>query len=224
MSHELHREAIDREFSGEPLDPQAAAHVETCDECRAYREKLVHVDAVLARGAMGQARQDALEARLFAKLSEAPVPPAAPVPLRSRPGFMIGGLLAAIAAVVLVVLAGPLKEDEFAPRGSKAQSFGVRAFCVDAGKVVAEARENQTLRCGDGQLVQLSYTAASAAELVISMDGDDVVLPKTAVNSGVDVPLSFSTPVGEWLQKPRSLKWRFEVKGAPVEGGLTISR
>jgi hypothetical protein len=105
----------------------------------------------------------------------------------------------------------------------------VRAFCVEGGKVLAEAREGQTLQCGAGQVVQLSYTASAGARLTISLDGDEQVFPQTVggdsrVDPGVDVPLSFSTPVGEWLSKPRTLKWRFsDFEQKPYDGSLTIA-
>jgi anti-sigma factor RsiW len=223
MSHELQRAAIDREFAGEPLDAETAAHVETCAECKAYREKLLHVDAVLAKGALGPGRQDALEARLFAKLGVAPPEAVKPAVPARRPFFALAGLVAAIAAVVLLVQWRAPADDAFTPRGSKDAAFGVRAFCVDDGKVVAEARENGILACGAGEAVQLSYTASRAAELSISFDGDDVVLPKTAVTAGVDVPLSFSTPVGEWLARPRVVKWSFTSGAEQHAGSLTIT-
>lgn len=231
MSHENFRAALDRQFAGEPLDAETAAHVETCVECRDYQAKLMHVDSALAGGGMGQGRQDALEARLFARLGvEAPksdevAPSVAAAPSR-RGWFALAGVL---AAAVLFLVFRPAKDEAFTPRGTKDAAFGVRAFCVEGGKVVGEARGGQTLPCGAGQVLQLSYTASSSARLNISLDGQEAIFPASVegdapVEQGIDVALPFSTPVGEWLSKPRVLKWHFvDGEKKPHDGSLTIT-
>lgn len=227
MSHESCRQALELEFSGEPLSADDAAHLAACEDCQAYREQLAQVDDALAGGGLGPARVDALEARLFARLG-VPAPVEREVVREPGRAFVVmAGLGSLLAAVVLFFVIRPPAEvdDSFSPRGAKAATFGVRAFCVEAGKVVGEAHEGQTVRCGAGQVLQLSYTAAEAGRLSVSLDGVDVVFPRGEdsgrVERGIDVPLPFSTPVGAWLEKPRELRWRFEERA--VSGSLTIA-
>lgn len=229
MTHDEARLAVEREFSaGEPLSAAVAEHVSGCAECRAVRERWQHVDAALAKGGLGQGAQDSLEAKLFARLGvQAPVE-ATPAPTRSFGRWVLGGLVAAAAAVALFFVTRPPVEDEFTPRGQPGEVFGVRAFCVESGRVVAEAREGQTLACGPGRALQVSYSAARQASLSVWLDaeGGDSLFPRegesAVVKPGVDVPLSFSTPVGSWLERPRTLRWRFSGE-KPVEGALTLT-
>ncbi|MBL8911878.1 MAG: hypothetical protein JNM17_14390 [Archangium sp.] len=227
------RAEIDREFAGEAVDGTALArHLATCPACREYRDKLANVDTHLEKGGIGEGRQNALEARLFSRLGvAAPAPAQTPVapPRRSR-APLLGGLVALAAGVLLFVFfPREVKDDGFQPRtGGGDQTFGVRAFCVTGMTVIAEARAGQNLSCPEGHFVQLTYTTPTDGKLSIALDGDEQLTPTVqgiVVDAGIDQPLSFSTPVGEWLSHTRTIKARFVgPDGREVESSLTITR
>ena len=229
MNCEEARTAMDDEFAG--LDPgeRAAllrAHLKTCADCRERHDRLGRVDMVLERGGLSEQRMDALQARILRKTA---LVPALPPPSR-------GGrtMLAAAAALVLVTaIAVPLwrftNDDGFTPRGG-GTSWGVRAFCVTAGQVTAEAKPGETLPCAPGSVVQFTYTAPSDAQLSIALEGTDlrffpVDVERARIDAGIDVSLPLSTPVGEWLTGPRKVMARFtDSSGHPVaESALTIA-
>lgn len=206
----------------EPFDEAAVqAHLATCATCRALWERLARVDAALSAGGLGPAREDAVEAKLLARLGVAPAP-VTPAPRRRWAG------VGALAAVIVAVLVTPrlFEGDGFAPRGGADEAFGVRAFCVAAQRgVIAEARAGQTLRCAEGNVIQFTYTAPRAATLVIELEGTDTRLfpPEGAaapLAAGTDVALSTSTPVGAWLTAPKQVVARF----LDADGGVAGER
>jgi hypothetical protein len=221
---------MDEEFAGDELGERAAQlreHLKTCDACRERYDRLARVEAKLSGGGLSEQKMDALEARIFANLGKSTAPSAAPPPPVQR-GW--GTFLAAAAVVVLVAafaIRGWLatKDDQFTPRGG-GESWGVRAFCVKDGAVTAEALAGGTLPCAPGSLVQFTYTAPKAAKLSISLDGtDQTFFSGTQVVAGIDVAMSASTPVGEWLSGPQRVTARFtDDSGATLaESSLTIT-
>ncbi|MFT3711010.1 MAG: anti-sigma factor [Archangium sp.] len=230
MSCAERRSEIDREFTGEAVDAVSLAqHLETCPACREYREKLANVDTALEKGGIGEGRQNSIEARLFARLNVPAPKPRAPTPEpRPRNRAALYGLMALAAAVLVFFLFPRDPKDDFAPRGVKGDVFGVRAFCVQGMTVVAEARAGQELVCADGHVIQLTYTTPTTGFLSIELDGQEQLTPAVTrwqVDAGIDQPLSFSTPVGDWLSRTRTVTARFrDAKGAEVESSLTIKR
>lgn len=228
MNCEAARAAMDEEFAGDELAERASQlrdHLKTCDSCRERYDRLARVEAHLSGGGLSEQKLDALQARILGKVPEtASAPPPAP----ARRGF--GTFFAAAAVVVLVAafaLRGWLgsKDDQFTPRGG-GESWGVRAFCVKDGQVTAEALAGGTLPCPAGALVQFTYTAPKNAKLSIALDGtDQTFISGTPVIAGIDVALSTSTPVGDWLSGPKRVTARFtDESGATLaESSLTIT-
>lgn len=228
MNCEAARAAMDEEFAGEDVGERAAQlreHLKTCDACRERYDRLARVEAQLSGGGLSEQKMDALQARILGKAAAAP---SAPAPVPAKRGF--GTFLAAAAVVALVAafaIRGWLaaKEDPFTPRGG-GESWGVRAFCVKDGQVSAEALSGGTLPCPAGSLVQFTYTAPKAAKLSIALDGtDQTFVSGTPVIAGIDVALSTSTPVGDWLSGPKRVTARFtDDSGATLaESSLTIT-
>lgn len=229
MNCEAARAAMDEEFAGDDLGERAAQlreHLKTCDACRERYDRLARVEAQLSGGGLSEQKMDALQARILGKA--AAKAPSAPPPLPPQRGW--GTFLAAAAVVFLVAafairgwLASP--DDQFTPRGG-GESWGVRAFCVKDGAVTAEALAGGTLPCAPGSVVQFTYTAPKAAKLSIALDGtDQTFFSGTPVIAGIDVAMSTSTPVGEWLSGPQRVTARFtDDSGATIsESALTIT-
>lgn len=228
MNCEAARAAMDEEFAGEDVGERAAQlreHLKTCGACRERYDRLARVEAQLSGGGLSEQKLDALQARILGRAS---VAPSAPPPAPARRDF--GTFLAAAAVVVLVAafaIRGWLaaKDDSFTPRGG-GESWGVRAFCVKDGQVTAEALGGGTLPCPVGSLVQFTYTAPKPAKLSIALDGtDQTFVSGTAVSVGIDVALSTSTPVGDWLSGPKRVTAKFtDDSGATLaESSLTIT-
>ncbi len=230
MTCEAARAAMEDQFAGE-IAPQQAEHLrehlKTCEVCRERYDRLARVDVVLSKGGLSEQRMDALQARILG--TKAATSLAAPVLRQVSRGWVT--LLA--AAAVLVVVAIPswwvLRDDGFTPRGG-GTSWGVRAFCVNEGKVTGEALAGGTLTCPAGSIVQFTYTAPEAAQLSITLDGTDqrffpAEAARAEVKAGIDVSLPTSTPVGEWLTGPQRVTARFtDAHGATLaESTLTVT-
>jgi hypothetical protein len=116
--------------------------------------------------------------------------------------------------------------------GSPGSAFGVRAFCVSPeGKVQGEAQPGGRLACSEGAAVQFSYTAPAGARLSVaakSPSGEVLqFFPREGeaapVTPGVDVPLSYSTPVqGGWLSEPLEVRARFTDEKGQVLGETQV--
>ena len=226
---------LDALFVGDLSDQEAEAlraHLETCDGCRAYHDRLWKVEAALEKRAMPSRAADGLEQRLLAR-AKAQAPAARPVPWWKRQWVLFGAPLAAVAAYVLVVLVAvpPHGPDEFTPRGGETSpAFGVRAFCIGPGAAVTgEARPGESLRCPEGSAIQLSVTAAQAGRLTAvarAPSGEPQELAKgLTISPGADAPLPFSTPSRKtWLSGPTSLTVQFESEDGKVrvERELTL--
>ncbi|WP_224367769.1 anti-sigma factor family protein [Hyalangium versicolor] len=218
--------ALQALFLGE-LDAERHArlseHARTCGECREAYNRLSRVESALEKRALPQGREALLEARLMARVQAAE---RAAVPRRSVWDWLRVALPAAAVAalamfVVLPRVRGPAApEDEWqARKGSTETAFGVRAFCVSSeGNVQAEALPGGKLACPEGASVQFSYTAPEGARLSVAAKSSSGELlqffPREGeaapVNAGVDVPLSYSTPVqGGWLAAPLEVRARF---------------
>lgn len=223
-------EALDRLFVGElegkELD-KLHTHLGTCQSCAEQYERITRAQARLDRTeVLPNERFAQLEDRLFAKLADnerKAAPEKAP-----KVRWWMPALSFALAAMVAVFVYVTPNKDEFQARGGKADvtAFGLRAFCVKEGKVVGEAMPGGRLRCAEGSAVQLTYTAPKAAKLKIEVQGKDGAQPifpaqgATAdIAAGVDVPLSFSTPVtNEWLAQPVKVVATFaDTEGRPLE-------
>lgn len=225
MNCEAARAAMDAQFAGEEparVDAALEAHLASCPSCRERYERLARVDVALSAGGLAEPRLEQLEARLFARLGAEPAAPVAP-PSRGRWRGWVVALSAAAAALVLVVPLWRLAQpDPFTPRGSAAESWGVRAFCVGPeAKVTAEAVGGGTLPCGPGASVQFTYTAPKATTLELTLESGARLFPDDgasgALPPGVDAPLPRSTPVGDWLSGPQVVSARFtDADGAVV--------
>ncbi len=232
MNCEAARAAMEDQFAGEIAPEQAGhlrEHLATCEGCRERYDRLARVDLVFSKGALSEQRMDALQARILGPKAVSAV--AAPPPLVRR-GWTT---LLAAAAVVVVVSAMAItawrasRDDGFTPRGG-GTSWGVRAFCVNEGKVTGEALAGGTLTCPSGSILQFTYTAPEAAKLSIALDGTDQrFFPADSalalVKAGIDVPLPTSTPVGEWLTGPQRVTARFtDASGATLaQSTLTVT-
>ena len=215
------------------------AHLEGCAECREAYERLGRVESLLEGRALPEHRQALLEEQLFARLDAAARPARAPERKRfTLPSFLMPSLVGlAVATVALVVVVPRLRapEPEWSARGGSGTSaWGVRAFCVGAdGQVRGEARPGEALVCGEGDALQLSYTAPEAARLTVEAVGEQQPLrffpaegESAPVSPGVDQPLPYSTPVqGGWLSAPLRLRARFlDARGQVLsETWLTLS-
>lgn len=172
MNCEAARAAIEAHFALDeaPVDEAAVqAHLATCAACRELWERLARVEAVLSHGGLGPAREDALEAKLLARLGAAA--PAASAPTPSRRAWV---LVAAAAAVLVVALAVPrlVDDDGYQPRGGADEAPGARVFCVTpGGAVTAEARAGGALACGAGQVLQVTYTSPRPLRLTVALEG-----------------------------------------------------
>lgn len=198
-------------------------HARTCAECREAYERLSRVESSLEKRVLPKGREALLEARLMERV-QAAERAAAP----ARRSFWAWWKVAipvavAAAAVVLVVRpqgSGTGAEGEWqARKGSAEGAFGMRAFCVSSeGKVQGEAQPGGRLACPEGAAVQFSYTAPAGARLSVAADSPSgerlQFFPREGeaapVTPGVDVPLSYSTPVqGGWLSAPLEVRARF---------------
>jgi anti-sigma factor RsiW len=227
--------ALDALFAGDLAEKEADAlrsHLQGCDGCRAYHDRLWTVEAALERRAMPSRAVDELEQRLLAR-AKSQAQAERPEPWWKRPWVLFGAPLAAVTAMAVVVLVaiprrGP---DEFQPRGGEsAPAFGVRAFCIGPGAAVTgEARPGESLTCPEGSAIQLSVTAAQAGRVTAvarAPSGEPQELAKgVTIAAGADAPLPFSTPSAKsWLSGPTRLTVQFESDDGKVrlERELTL--
>lgn len=218
---------LDALFTGDLSEREAGelrAHLETCEGCRAYHDRLWKVEAALEKRAMPSRAVDELEQRL---LSRAKTQAAAerPEPWWKRRWVLFGAPLGAVAAYVLVVLVAVPRRgpDDFTPRGGETgPAFGVRAFCIGPGAAVtAQARPGESLACPEGSSIQLSVTAGQAGRLTAvarAPAGEPQDLAKgLPIPAGTDTPLPFSTPSKKsWLSGPTRLTVQFESEDGKV--------
>jgi anti-sigma factor RsiW len=213
--------ALDALFTGDLPEKEAdalRAHLEGCDGCRAYHDRLWKVEAALEKRAMPSRAADDLERRLLAR-AKAQAPAERPEPWWKRRWVLFGAPLAAVAACALVVLVAIPRRapDEFTPRGGEAgPAFGVRAFCIGPGAAITgQARPGESLACPEGSAIQLSVTAPQAGRLTAvarAPSGEPQELANgVPVSPGADAPLPFSTPSKKtWLNGPTRLTVHFE--------------
>ena len=226
---------LDELFTGGLSDREAdelRAHVQGCEGCRAYHDRLWKVEAALERRAMPARAASDLERRLLAQMKAQ-----AQVPWLERlrrawaeqRWLQIGAPLAAAAALAVIVVALPDRPGEapgpgeFRPRGDPAApAFGVRAHCIGGGAAVTgEARPGERLVCPEGSSIQLSVTAPEAVWLTAvahTPAGEShQMAQRVPVGPGADLPLPFSTPSKKtWLSAPTRLTVRFESSGGQV--------
>lgn len=199
-------------------------HAATCEECRAEYERLSRVESSLEKRVLPKGREALLEAQLMARV-QAAERAAAPERRSFWDWWKVALPAVAVAAVAMFVVlprGGGQKptDGEWGTRkGSTETAYGVRAFCVSAeGKVQGEALPGGKLACPEGASVQFSYTAPEGARLSVaakSPSGEVLqFFPREGeaapVTPGVDVPLSYSTPVqGGWLSAPLEVHARF---------------
>ena len=225
---------LDELFTGGLSDREAGelrAHVQGCEGCRAYHDRLWKVEAALERRAMPARAAADLERRLLAQVKAQ-----AHVPWLERlrrawaeqRWLQIGAPLAAAAALAVIVVARPDRPagdpDEFRPRGGAptAPAFGVRAHCIgDAAAITGEARPGERLVCPEGSSIQLSVTAPEAVWLTAVAHApageSHQMAQRVPVGPGADLPLPFSTPSSKtWLSAPTPLTVRFESRDGQV--------
>jgi anti-sigma factor RsiW len=228
-------------FLGE-LNPEAHArlreHAKGCAECREGYERLSRVESALEKRVLPQSREALLEAQLMARV-RASAQAAAPARRTFWAWWKVAIPAVAVAALALVVVVprgqGPGQaQGEWQPRPAGGGSaFGVRAFCVSSeGKVEGEALPGGKLECPEGAAVQFSYTAPQGARLSVaakSASGEVLqFFPREGepapVTPGVDVPLSYSTPVqGGWLSAPLEVRARFTDEKGQVLGETQVT-
>ena len=226
MNCDQARQTMDAEFAGEASAELTIAlreHLLTCAACRERYERLARVEAQLSRGGLSAQKHDVLQALILARSAPTVAPASPPAPRLW--GRAVLGAVASVVALFAVV-AFTRREDPFTPRGGAAQSWGVRAFCVEEGRVTAEARAGGTLPCGAAGVVQFTYTAPSRARLSIALDEtSQTFISEVPVSNGTDVALPTSTPVGDWLSGPRRVTARFtdDTDGTLAESSLSIT-
>ncbi len=213
-------------------------HLKTCAECREAYERLSRVESSLEQRVLPKGREALLEAQLMARLQTAERA-AAPERRSFWDWWRVMLPAAAVAAVALVVVlprvrgSGPGEGEWQARSGSAGSAFGVRAFCVAPdGKVQGEAQPGGRLACSEGAAVQFSYTAPAGARLSVAAKSPSGELlqffPREGeaapVTPGVDVPLSYSTPVqGGWLSEPLEVRARFTDDKGQVLGETQVT-
>lgn len=199
-------------------------HAAVCAECREQYERLSRVESSLEKRVLPKGREALLEAQLMARV-QAKERAAAPERSSFWEWWKVALPAVAMAAVALVVVLPrvggqkPADSEWQARKGSTETAYGVRAFCVSTeGKVQAEALPGGKLACPEGAAVQFSYTAPEGARLSVAAKSPSGELlqffPREGeaapVTPGVDVPLSYSTPVqGGWLSAPLEVHARF---------------
>ncbi|WP_224248784.1 anti-sigma factor family protein [Hyalangium gracile] len=235
--------ALEALFLGE-LDAEGHArlseHARTCTECRDAYERLSRVESSLEKRVLPRGREALLEARLMARV-QAAERAAAPERRSFWDWWKVALPAVAVAAVAMFVVlprgrnVAPADGEWQARSGSGESAFGVRAFCVSPeGKVQGEAQPGGRLACPEGSAVQFSYTAPAGARLSVaakSPSGEVLqFFPREGeaapVTPGVDVPLSYSTPVqGGWLAGPLEVRARFvDEKGQTLgESAVTLT-
>lgn len=213
-------------------------HLKTCAECREAYERLSRVESSLEKRVLPKGREALLEAQLLARL-QAAERAAAPERRSFWDWWKVMLPAAAVAAVAMLVVLPRVRgsrpgEGEWQARsGSAGSAFGVRAFCVSPeGKVQGEAQPGGKLACSEGAAVQFSYTAPTGARLSVaakSPSGEVLqFFPREGeaapVTPGVDVPLSYSTPVqGGWLAEPLEVRARFTDEKGQVLGETQVT-
>jgi anti-sigma factor RsiW len=213
-------------------------HLKTCAECREQYERLSRVESSLEKRALPKGREALLEAQLMQRVRAAE---RAAAPERGSFWSLWKVLVpvAAVAAVAVLAVrpqvSGPgIADSEWGARGpSKQGAFGVRAFCVSAdGKVQGEAQPGGRLPCPEGAAVQFSYTAPEGARLSVEAKAPSGEVLRffpregevAPVAPGVDVPLSFSTPVqGGWLSAPLEVHARFTDEKGQLLGETQVT-
>jgi hypothetical protein len=210
----------------------------TCAECREQYERLSRVESSLEKRVLPKGREALLEAQLLERVRAADRA-AAPERRSFWDWWKVGLPVAAVAVVAMLVVLprvrgqGSADGEWQARKGSGASAFGMRAFCVwRGGKVQGEAQPGGTLACPEGASVQFSYTAPEGAQLsVVGQPTSGEVLQffplegkAEAVPPGVDVPLSYSTPVrGGWLSAPVEVRARFTDDKGRVLGETQVT-
>lgn len=223
------RAAMDAEFAGDAPPERAAPlreHLRECASCRERYDRLARVEARLSGGGLSEQKRDVLQALILAR--SAPVPSVvAPPPLVPRRwGLLLAAAAVLVVSTVAVFSSRATREDPFTPRGATGRSWGVRAFCVRDGHVTGEALAGGTLVCGEGALVQFTYTAPQPATLTLSLDGTaQTFVSGVRVSDGTDVALPTSTPVGAWLSGPMRVTARFtdDAGGTLAERTLSLT-
>lgn len=228
-------------FIGE-LEPERHArlreHAKTCAECREDYERLSRVESSLEKRVLPAGREALLEAQILARV-RASEQAAAPERRSFWDWWKVLLPAAAVAAVAMLVVLPQVRgpgpgNEEWQARGSGDKSaFGVRAFCVSPeGKVQGEAQPGGRLACAEGAAVQFSYTAPQGARLSVaakSPSGEVLqFFPREGeaapVTPGVDVPLSYSTPVqGGWLSAPMEVRALFTDEKGQVLGETEVT-
>lgn len=228
-------------FLGE-LEPERYArlreHAKTCAECREAYERLSRVESSLEKRVLPKGREALLEAQLMARV-RASEQAAAPERRSFWDWWKVMLPAAAVAAAAMLVVLPQVRgarpgEGEWQPRsGGAGSAFGVRAFCVSPeGKVLGEAQPGGRLACPEGGAVQFSYTAPQGVRLSVaakSPSGEVLqFFPREGeaapVEPGVDVPLSYSTPVqGGWLSAPLEVRAHFTDEKGQVLGETEVT-
>ena len=220
------RGALQALFLGE-LKPQAHTrlreHAASCPQCREQYERLSRVESSLEKRVLPKGREALLEAQLMERVHAAERA-AAPERRSFWEWWKVALPALAMAAVAMFVVLPRMRgagtgEGEWGSKGSGGSAYGVRAFCVTAqGQVQGEAQPGGKLECPEGASVQFSYTAPEGARLSVAAKSPSGELlqffPRDGeaakVAPGVDVPLSYSTPVqGGWLAAPMEVRARF---------------
>jgi anti-sigma factor RsiW len=213
-------------------------HAKTCAECREAYERLSRVESTLEKRVLPKGREALVEAQLMARV-RASERAAAPERRSLWDLWKVMLPAAAVAAVAMLVVLpqvrgpGPAGGEYQARSGAAGSAFGVRAFCVSPeGKVQGEAQPGGRLACAEGAAVQFSYTAPEGARLSVaakSPSGEVLqFFPREGeaapVKPGVDVPLSYSTPVqGGWLSGPLEVRARFTDEKGQVLGETQVT-
>ena len=143
MSCERFREAIAGHAAGEDISGAAAAHITSCESCRAEvqrrRRLLADVDAELSRTLSVSASPDFV-ARVTSRVSA--------IPSRSvvwRPAVAWGGLAAAAAIAVAFLRApAPAPPPDAPPKSASAGPAPTAAVSIPAAAVPATAADRRT--------------------------------------------------------------------------------
>jgi hypothetical protein len=182
---ERYQKLIDRAFVGD-LSPDRwrdlSTHLETCDACRAYHDKLGLIDEAMGRSPLTSSMRDRIAEQVIAAASGG-------TPRTARPSVLSWlSYASAVAAVVVLAVMLPFvaKDDEFRARGTKSEwsgrSPGIGLFCITPPSegqnalvdrtVQASSSAAPVLSCRLDQEIQIAYATPSKKKLYLTVQGE----------------------------------------------------
>jgi anti-sigma factor RsiW len=173
----LYRSFIDASFEGSLSAEDRAqlfSHLERCEACRAYYDRLGEIEAALSPG---RAISAAAEERIFSRVVPAKDPPRRR--LWASMAWILGAASAAAIAVAVLFVETP-KPDAFRARGEGGvRSAGVSFFCVGPGPT------------GETHVVRKSDAARGPF--------GDTPVPALSCPLNAELQLTYSSPPGRAL-------------------------